>query len=494
MIQRLLFIFFSFSPVVVLAQGYFYTESTVQVNTGAYIEIKGQATINQAIDGDGWMVMNGDNPQIMGGSAANMHNLKITNNASVTLTDPLWIEDTLNMESGSIYLENQDLYLADNSVHLGNTSGFVQTNGTGVVQRKLDASPFTFHLGAGNEYFPITLTEMGVVDTFNVQAWDFLPDNGTVSGVPLVSHTALLSFSCADLVPGGNNLNITMQWNDSKNAVDFVQPYAIGIWHNGTGYVELDNCPTNVNYINPNLVSYMGVDTVGTFGIGDSIYLTNIPLASINPADTTVCQGSNVTFTAFPAGATAYAWNTTATTQFITTNVADTYYVDITDSTGCMYRSNQVTLTVLSLPTTPSISQLGNVLSVGGGYTSYQWYLDGNLIAGATGSSYTATSNGNYTVVVSGANGCTTSSAVYPFIISGMNEIAVQMMVYNAQGQLAIQLEGDTPQQVYVYDALGKVVYQQKFTTPFIPLQLSHGMYVVRVIGQQAEYIKKMIW
>jgi hypothetical protein len=494
MIQRLLFIFFSLSPVVMFAQGYFYTESTVQINVGAFIEIKGQATIHQAISGDGFMVMNGDNAQSMGGLAANMHNLKITNNASVTLTDPLWVADTLNMESGNIFLEDENLYLADNSVHTGNNAGFLQTNGTGVVQRKLDLSPFTFHLGAGTEYFPITLTEMGTADTFFIQAWDFLPDDGTISGVGLVSHVALIGFSCSDLVPGGNNLNINMQWNDSKNAVDFVQPYAIGIWHNGTNYVELDNCPTNVNHINPNLVSYTGIDTVGTFGIGDSIYLTNIPAASINPGDTMVCQGTNVTFTAFPAGASNYLWNTMATTQLINTSVADTYYVDITDSTGCMYRSNEVTLTVLSLPATPSISQIGNLLSIAGGYASYQWYLDGNLLVGANDSSYTATGNGNYSVIVSGANGCTTSSTIYPFGSFGINETTGDLHIYQYQGQLMIELENDEPQQIYVYDALGKVVYQQKFSSAIIPLELSSGIYVVRVIGKLKEYTKKIIY
>ena len=270
MVKHLTFIFLFCVPVYISAQGYFYTESTVNINAGGSIEIKGNAVINQPITGTGgFMVMNGDNPQTMGGSSANMDNLRVSNNANVTLTDPLWVNDTLTMASGIIYLMDENLYLADNSFHTGNSVGFVETNGLGYMQRKVDSTPFTFHVGNNPEYFPIRLTETGTTDTFKVQAWDILPDDGTSTGLPITTHVALLSFSFSDFVVGGNNLNISMQWNDSKNAIDFVQPYAVGIWYNGSNYIEMDNCPTNVSTIDPNIVTYNGITNIGTFGIGD---------------------------------------------------------------------------------------------------------------------------------------------------------------------------------------------------------------------------------
>lgn len=122
------------------------------------------------------------------------------------------------------------------------------------------------------------------------KSWNYIPFDGSLGGTPLTSHVALLNFSVYDDHAGGNNLNVSMQWNDSKNAGDFVQPNAVGIWYKGSNYVEMDNCLTNVNAIDPNIVTYSGITNIGTFRTGDSIYLSNIPAASITPDDTLVLQ------------------------------------------------------------------------------------------------------------------------------------------------------------------------------------------------------------
>jgi len=481
-------------PILGSAQGYFYTEGTVQINGGSAIEIKGDAVINQSINGNGFMVMNGDNPQTMGGSSANMNNLEVSNSADVTLADIVWVNDTLEMTSGVIYLDDNNLLLSDNTFHTGNSMGFLETNNTGVIQRKVDSTPFTFHVGYGTEYFPITITETGAADTFYVQGWNLLPDDGTSSGTAITSHVALLSYSVDDKNAGGNNLGVSMQWNDSKNAIDFVQPYAVGIWHNGSNYVEMDNCPTNVNSINPNIVTYSGITNVGTFGIGDSIYLSNIPSAVINPGDTSVCGGNSVTFTALPAGATSYLWSNSDATQNSIINTAGTYFVDVTDSTGCVYTSNGVTLTILSLPTTPTIIQTGNDLSVGGGYTSYQWYLNGSPISGANSSNYTVTGNGNYTVVVSGGNGCTANSSIYNFNTFGIEANANNNVTIVAMnGQIFIDMIPDATSKVSIYDAQGKIIYQNSFVSQYIPLQVETGIYIVVWQSVQQQVVKKVI-
>src|SRR6202012_5004022 len=53
-----------------------------------------------------------------------------------------------------------------------------------------------------------------------------------------------------------------------------------------------------------------------------------------------------------------------------------------------------------------------NTLSVSGSYTTYQWYLNGQIITNANGATYNVTGNGNYTVMVTGSTGCSETSAI----------------------------------------------------------------------------------
>lgn len=66
------------------------------------------------------------------------------------------------------------------------------------------------------------------------------------------------------------------------------------------------------------------------------------------------------------------------------------------------YSACQVTS---AAPAIPTITANGNVLTASSA-TTYQWFVDGVLIAGATSQNYTATGSGAYCVQVTDANGC----------------------------------------------------------------------------------------
>jgi gliding motility-associated-like protein len=129
-----------------------------------------------------------------------------------------------------------------------------------------------------------------------------------------------------------------------------------------------------------------------------------LPNTTITPSGpTSFCQGGSVTLSA-PGGATSYLWNTGETSQSINVIVSGTYTVTVTNS-GCTATSNGTTVTVKPIPTVPTIIAAGSTtfcntgsvtLNAAGGGTSYQWYKDGILINGQTGSSLNVTSAGNY--------------------------------------------------------------------------------------------------
>ncbi|MEP7169513.1 MAG: T9SS type A sorting domain-containing protein [Bacteroidota bacterium] len=92
------------------------------------------------------------------------------------------------------------------------------------------------------------------------------------------------------------------------------------------------------------------------------------------------------------------------------------FFYDWEVSAGC--KSNLIPVTgVVIVLTAPTITQLWNTLTSSPA-TTYQWYLNGNIIAGATGQSYNMTQPGSYTVVITDANGCSATST--PFIVAAL--------------------------------------------------------------------------
>ena len=71
---------------------------------------------------------------------------------------------------------------------------------------------------------------------------------------------------------------------------------------------------------------------------------------------------------------------------------------------------------------TPVIQWNDTLLSVGEGYSSYQWYIDGAPISGATGPAFMPQQNGPYTVEVTSESGCTAVSEPYFLVIQSLSE------------------------------------------------------------------------
>jgi hypothetical protein len=114
-------------------------------------------------------------------------------------------------------------------------------------------------------------------------------------------------------------------------------------------------------------------------------------------ADVIICSGNSVTFSG-PSGLYDYSWNTTDTTQTITTGAAGNYELVVTDMTNLCFSSDTVALTVNPLPAVAfgsdtSICSVNAPLTLyapGGNY-SYNWSDNStadSLNVNATGSYY----------------------------------------------------------------------------------------------------------
>jgi hypothetical protein len=158
-----------------------------------------------------------------------------------------------------------------------------------------------------------------------------------------------------------------------------------------------------VNILAPQLVSAQFSATIAT-----------VP----NPATICAGQGTNVSLTATGTGGPVigYAWSNGGNTQAINVSpgATTTYTVTITFLGGATANANQA-VTVIAAPSQATITPAGPTTVCTGNTVqldasiadTWQWYLSGGPIPGATSQTYIAGASGDYTVMGTIGN-CTT--------------------------------------------------------------------------------------
>lgn len=168
--------------------------------------------------------------------------------------------------------------------------------------------------------------------------------------------------------------------------------------------------------------------------ISNGITVIVPPVSTINfISDIDVCGGTiaATVFSGNPSGA-VFAWTNSNTAigiassgtgnipSFEAGNITGspiTSTVNVTPSvSGCPGTPSSYTITINP---TPVITQSGSTLTSSSG-TTYQWYLNGQPIAGATSQSCIAKQNGDYSVIINGG-GC--PSADVPVNVSGIEQL-----------------------------------------------------------------------
>ncbi len=149
-----------------------------------------------------------------------------------------------------------------------------------------------------------------------------------------------------------------------------------------------------------------------------------------------VCAGSTATYAvASAAGAINYNW--TLPGGWTINGASNSNQIEVvTSSTGgnvsvapnstlCgMGSAVSLGITVVNgPPAANTISANGALLTSSSSSASQQWYLDGNLIAGAIGQTFTALVTGDYTVVESNLCGAGAASNSVHVVISGVNRL-----------------------------------------------------------------------
>jgi HYR domain/Secretion system C-terminal sorting domain len=249
-----------------------------------------------------------------------------------------------------------------------------------------------------------------------------------------------------------------------------------------------------------------------------------IPAVTTAPANRIVCAGTNATFTVTATNAVSYQWQTftggnwvnipgatgsTLTLNNVTTSMNGTTYRVNVIGLCTTTTSTAATLTVNALPTitiTSSISPFlvpGRILTLSaipspaGG--SFAWLKNNGIIPNETSATLAPVNIdglGSYRVRYTDLNGCV---SVSDELVVGADKSDKLFIYPNPNnGKFQVRFYEDRPQVVTinVYDAGGKIIYQNKtFTTgPYSQLNVdlgagTRGTYVVEVLKTNGERV-----
>ncbi len=142
-----------------------------------------------------------------------------------------------------------------------------------------------------------------------------------------------------------------------------------------------------------------------------SVTINNLPNPSISPNGIAeICEASSINLVA--SGGATYLWNNGASTSTLTTKLAGSYSVTVTDLNSCSATSLPVLVKVNPIPVVTvaasgplTFCQGGSVSLTASAGNAYQWSN------GATTQKITVNTSGTYTVKVTDAKGCVGISA-----------------------------------------------------------------------------------
>lgn len=150
-------------------------------------------------------------------------------------------------------------------------------------------------------------------------------------------------------------------------------------------------------------------------------------------------------------------------------------------------------------PTTPTVSQNGNILTCSGDGTSYMWFQNGYKIVGAKSKTYTATIAGIYQVQVYSSSDCF-SSVSDKFSVTSITAMEApqitEISYYPNPSTDKIHLEIPSSEQswnITMYCPLGKKVISASNTTDITVSDLPNGVYFLNVNGKYSQLLNAKV-
>jgi hypothetical protein len=226
------------------------------------------------------------------------------------------------------------------------------------------------------------------------------------------------------------------------------------------------------------------------------------PDASISPRGyINTCEGDSIYLTA-RAGYSSYIWKfyntlvTAVTSNSYPTNIGGYYTLTVTDNSGCSAITDSPTIiTVISRPVSTITRAWGTLnLDAGAGFATYQWFLNGSPISGATNRFYTATTTGVYTVRLTEASqlGCDAMTPPYELhsLSAGTTAKAENIKLYPNPATMVVRIDAPVSVNAVVTSMDGKQMFTGESIKEINISAWPDGVYQVVLTDKQGAFLK----
>ncbi len=342
----------------------------------------------------------------------------------LTVNDTLSHCETHDTVNVSIYVRPQPAFVVDDNTQCISGNSFVFTNNSSISSGTLQ-----YHWSFGDGTYS---TAMQVSHTY-AQAGTYTVKLVTTSDHGCIDSTSHIVFVYAkpSAAFGVQGNNVCLSGNQLSFQLNQNVPGSTYEWNFGDGQIQTGAYSVQHSYQQAG--SYHATVTViNAFGCVDSAAVQATihaqPLLQLNSAQPPViCMGDSVKLVAvYAAGegnVSGHAWYhdgalmTGLTDSVIFVHLAGSYVFNVVNNFGCSI-ADTINVTVNALPTgdlqapsTTNICEGGQLTLTASGGTYYQWFLNGQPIAGANAAVYQATTAGLYAVDIFNQSGCHIRSA-----------------------------------------------------------------------------------
>lgn len=167
-----------------------------------------------------------------------------------------------------------------------------------------------------------------------------------------------------------------------------------------------------------------------------------------------------------------------------------TYAVVIPNAAGC---DSTIHLNLMIQEVEAFITVNGFDLSTTQSYTTYQWMLNGSVIAGATDAIHTVSENGSYQVIVTDSFGCIDTSAIYVVnnvSVENVADMGQLIRIYPNPATDYIYIGSTVPVTIVLTSLDGKMVRKEQEASKVSVKNLSEGIYFLRILDKDNRLIK----